>query len=376
MRERIGDRPDGGAAYAVGSTPEMLNRLDRIFPAKDDRAEVVLDFDAAMCGSRHRVIATPRLREWFQIKGPPWLPSSLLIDLRDWLGHLWLIPFTLRHRSAELIVVKGFRTSLLLVAMLGLRPFRKRLLFIVHHNLQFAHTRALGWTFKLLCRLGAQLAFLEGDEGLVELGIEKNDRQFVVLPLPLPVATSGLLEMRRRRLDRPLEIGIIGRDLREKNTDELLQHLLRLQCAGQLPGRLFLASDNAGLLATWADKGIPTVGTRNYGNYLAALARADVVIFNYARHFYFYRSSGVINDAASLGTAVVCPDYPIFRRQVTEPARIGSLFATEKDILPALHEALHIVRLESGNFDLWARARSAAEFSRRIDEFVDRRGQP
>jgi hypothetical protein len=50
---------------------------------------------------------------------------------------------------------------------------------------------------------------------------------------------------------------------------------------------------------------------------MAALARADVVILNYARPFYFYRSSGVINDAASLGTAVVCPDYPIFRRQVS-----------------------------------------------------------
>ena len=346
----------------------------RTFPPKNDRAEVALDFETAVRGLRHRVIATPRLREWFPVSGLRWLHVSLVIDIRDWLGHLWLIPFTIRHRSLDLIVVKGFRTNLLMVVMLlGLWPFRKKLLFVIHHNLQFAHVRLLDRSLKLLCRLGAQFALLEGDDGLSELGIDRNEHQFVVLPLPVPVALPGRLKTRIDPSDRSIEIGVVGRDLREKKIDDLLHHLHQLQRVGRLPGRIFLASDNPSLLAAWAAKGIGAVGTRNYADYLAAMARADVMVLNYPRDSYFYRSSGVINDAASLGTAVVCPDYPTFRRQVTQPVRIGALFATAEGILPAIHEALEIVRNEPDNFKLWARARTAAEFGRRIDEFIDRR---
>ena len=322
-----------------------------------------------MCATQNHVIATPLLREWFPIGETRWLQGSRLIKIREWLGHLWLIPFTVRHRGADLILVRSFRTNLLVAAMLGLWPLRRKLLFVIHHNLQFAHGRALGWPLKLLCRLGVQFALLEGDDGLIELGIKGDDRQFLVLPLPV----ADVISARDRPADKPIEIGVIGRDLPEKKTDELLRHLLGLQRAGRLPGRALLASDNPSLLATWAAKGIVTVNTRNYADYLAAMVRADVMVLNYARDFYFYRSSGVINGAASLGTAVVCPDYPIFRRQLTQPVRVGALFATTEGILPAIHEALAIVRNQPGNFKLWARARSAAEFSRRIDEFIDRR---
>jgi glycosyltransferase involved in cell wall biosynthesis len=358
----------GGGAQAASDASK-----DRTFLPKNARAEVNLDFAAAMRDSRHRVIATPRLREWFPLSSLSWLHVSLLLDIRDWLGHFRLIPFTLRQRGVDLILVKGFRTNLLAVVMLlGLWPFRQRLLFVVHHNLQYAHARPLGRTFKLLCRLGIQFALLEGDDGLVELGIEKDARQFPVLPLPVP--ESGWRPAAgARSYGKSIEIGVIGRDLPEKNADALMECLLRLQQAGDLPGPLLLASDNAEFLAAWAARGIATLNTRNYADYLAALARVDVLVMNYSRDLYFYRSSAVINDAASLGTAVVCPDYPVFRRQIMQPAQVGALFTRLERILPAIAEALEVLRNQPGNFELWAQARSAAEFSRRIDDFIDRR---
>lgn len=345
---------------------------NRTFTSKNDRPDVILDFEEAISATKHRVIATPRLRDWFPMKRSRLLPASLLIDIRDWLGHLWLIPFAIRHRRADLILVKGFRTNLLAVTMLGLWPFRRTLLFVIHHNLQFAHVRPLQRTLKLLCRLGVQFALLEADDGLTELGIDKDGRQFVVLPLPVPGGVSRSLEIRHRPLDMPIEIGVIGRDLPEKKTDDLMHHLLRLQEAKRLPGSVLFASDNPRLLEHWGTNGVLTVDTRSYADYLTALARVQVMILSYARDFYFYRSSAVIKDAASLGTAVVCPDYPVFRRQVSEPARVGALFATVEEILPAIHEALDIARSEPGNFKLWAEQRSPAVFSRRIDEFIDR----
>lgn len=346
---------------------------NRTFTSKRDRPDVILEFEEAIRATKHSVITTPRLRDWFPMKRSRFLPASLLIDIRDWLGHLWLIPFTIRHRKADLILVQGFRTNLLAVTMLGLWPFRRKLLFVIHHNLQFAHVRPLQRTLKLLCRLGIQFALLEGDDGLAELGIEKDGRQFVVLPLPVPAAVSRSFATRHRPLDTAIEIGVIGRDLPEKKTDDLMHHLLRLQEARRLPGSIVFACDNPRVLEHWRTNGVLTVDTRSYAEYLTAVARVHVMILSYARDFYFYRSSGVIKDAASLGTAVVCPDYPVFRRQVSEPTRVGAVFGTVDEILPAIHEALDVAQSEPGNFKLWAEGRSAAVFSRRIDEFIDRR---
>ena len=329
---------------------------NRTFTAKQDRPAVPVGFAGALAASRHRTLAAPGFRDRFPVKPPRWLPASVVIDLRDLLGHLWLIPFAIRHRDRDLILVPGFRTNFLLLAMCGLWPLRKKLLFVVNHNLQFA--------------------LLEGDDGLAELGVANDARQFVVIPWPVPDRSAEALEARQAKPEGPLEMGVVGRDLPEKNTDELMAHLIALQHAGRLPGRVLFASDNDGLMEHWRGQGALTLNTRSHGDYLAALARADVMIMNYERSYYFYRSSAVINDAASLGTPVVCPDYPIFRRQVSEPARIGAVFASAGDILPAIREALELSRDRASDFQLWARSRSDNAFGRCIDDFISRKRAP
>lgn len=370
---RSGSRGSGLRTFGAPQSESDVAPVSRKFTPKTARPDVVLGFDAALRASRHRIAVTPRPRDWIPSRGLGWLPPSLAIDLRDWLGHLALVPFTIRHRRADLVLVAGFRTFLLAVVLIGLWPFREKLLFVVHHNLQFAHVRFFDRSFKLLCRLGVRFAFLEGEDGLGELGVGRDEDQFLVLPLPLPTAVVAAAAARPRpAAGKPVEIGVVGRDLPEKNAEDLLQHLLDLQTAGELPGRLLLASDNRALLDLWAAKGVETLETRAYTDYLAALARVDVVVLNYAREFYCFRSSSVINDAAGLGTPVVCPDYPVFRRQVSEPARIGVTVETLEEIGPAIHAALELARREPGNFGVWARQRSASEFSRRIDAFIDR----
>ena len=347
-----------------------MPKTDRVFSAKDNLPEVVLDFAAALRFSSHRVLVTPKLREWIPIPSFRWIPTSLIIDIRDILGHLCLVPFSIWNYRADLIVVKGFRTSMLALAMLGLWPFRRKLLFIIHHNLQWAHVRPHERILKLLFRMGLQFGLLEGEDGVAELGVKPNERRLVVLPLPVQLSPS--LPRAHRQPVKPTEIGVIGRDLREKNTDDLLRLLVSWRSRGQLQGRIILASDNVKLLRDWQSEHVLTINTSKYEDYIDALARCDVAIVNYARDYYYYRSSGIINDAASLGTAVVCPNFPVLRRQVTEPVRVGALFDTAAGILPAINLALEIARTEPGNFALWAAHRRPEEFSRRIDAFIDR----
>lgn len=316
------------------------------------------------------MLVTPKLREWISIPSFRWIHTSLIIDIKDILGHLCLVPFTIWNYRADLIVVKGFRTKMLALAMLGLWPFRRKLLFIIHHNLQWAHVRPHERILKLLFRMGLQFGLLEGEDGVAELGVKPNERRLVVLPLPVQLSHS--LPRAHRQPVKPTEIGVIGRDLREKNTDDLLRLLVSWRSRGQLRGRIILASDNVKLLQDWESEHVLTINTSKYEDYIEALARCDVAIVNYARDYYYYRSSGIINDAASLGTAVVCPNFPVFRRQLTEPVRVGALFDTTAGILPAINLALEIARTEPGNFALWAAHRRPEEFSRRIDAFIDR----
>jgi hypothetical protein len=345
-------------------------RTDRVFSAKDNLPEVVLDFAAALRFSRYRVLVTPKLRAWIPIPSFRWIHTSLIIDVRDILGHLCLVPFTIWNHRADLIVVQGFRTNMLALAMLGLWPFRRKLLFIIHHNLQWAHVRPHERILKLLFRMGLQFGLLEGEDGVAELGVKPHERRLVVLPLPVQLPHS--LPRARRLPVKPTEIGVIGRDLREKNTDDLLRLLVRWRSQGQLQGRIILASDNMKLLQDWESEHVLAINTSKYDDYLKALARCDVALLSYDRNYYYYRSSGIINDAASLGTAVVCPNFPVFRRQVTEPVRVGALFDTTAGILPAISLALEVARTEPGNFELWAKHRRPEEFSRRIDAFIDR----
>jgi glycosyltransferase involved in cell wall biosynthesis len=166
-------------------------------------------------------------------------------------------------------------------------------------------------------------------------------------------------------------IGVIGRESPEKNTDKLLNFLVEWQESGELAAEIVLGSDDTEVMERWASKGVTTVQTADYQDYLDAVSSVDVLLIYYDRAHYFYRSSGVIHEAAYVGTAVVCPDFPVFRYQVTQPARVGALYQDVEGILQALQSAIEIARSAPDNFEIWSKSRCPEEFSRRIDRFLE-----
>ena len=200
------------------------------------------------------------------------------------------------------------------------------------------------------------------------LEIKVDPRQFVVLPNP--VHELSLCAAAHDDAPQQHRVGVIGHYSRYKNMDELVALLRDARRQRRLSARIVVGCDDAKALSDWREPGLETIDTKEYSDYLRALARCDVVVLNYPREQYYFRSSGVISDAASLGVAVVCPDFPILRKQVTEPARIGAVFRTEQEILPAIAEALTIRRNMPENFATWAQSRHARDFSQRLDAFV------
>jgi hypothetical protein len=341
------------------------SRHSRIKPA------TVYHWEEATAFSKHKIVVAPHFHELIPLRSLHRSIDGLLLEVRDLIVHPLVLLVAMRNYRADLILVRYFTTKMLLASTVVLWLFRKKLLFIIQNNMQLAHV----WPrdslyFRILCRLGFQFGFLEAADGLPELGVEFRERQF--LTVPLPVYPKLARDTKERRVGPPA-IGVIGRELPEKNTDQLLNLLVGWRASGDLSAEIILGSNDTLVLETWAQKGVTTVQTMDYQDYLRSVSGVDVLLIYYDRLHYFYRSSGVIHEAACVGTAVVCPDFPVFRYQVTQPVRVGALFQSVEGMLPAIQSAFEIARFEPDNFRVWAKARCPEEFSRRVDRFIEKR---
>jgi glycosyltransferase involved in cell wall biosynthesis len=296
-----------------------------------------------------------------------WWPAAAWKALRLLLHHSMLVVLGIRYRDHDLILVQSFNTLYLAAFAPLLWPFRHKMLLTMHHNLQFAHRRRHEkLILKGLFAAGFRFAVQEARDGVAELGIHASDRQILVLRPPVHDTRPVSI----RDCSGRATVGIIGELRSEKRTHDLIALLVEARRQGRLAAELVLGCSDPRQLASWSGAGIKLVDTAAYEDYLAALASCDVIALNYEASSYYYRHSGVISDAAGVGTAVVCPDYPTLRRQVSEPVPVGYVFRTPEELVPAIRRALELRAGSPENFQRWTWARSPQEFSRRLDEFV------
>jgi hypothetical protein len=100
-----------------------------------------------------------------------------------------------------------------------------------------------------------------------------------------------------------------------------------------------------------------------------------VVVLNYVRERYYYRASGVAADALARRAAVVCPDFPVMRRQLADPAPVGATFATLNDLEAAITEALGLRPQLDAALARHQQARSAQALAALYDAMAERLGR-
>jgi hypothetical protein len=297
------------------------------------------------------------------------LKPLILLD-----AHLRLAARLWCRRDHDLILVREFVTVFLMVVWPLIWPLRSRLCFLINHNLQEAHRRPLErGILRLLYRTGIRFACLETTDGLPELGLAPDPRRILVLPHPL-----GDLAPARPRANPVGEavLGVVGKMRVEKGAEEIQRTLLDLRERGQPALRLMIACPEADVRDDWRDCGFEAIDTSDRSAYLDALDRCDVVVLNYRRDRYFYRASGVAADAIARRAFVVCPDFPLMRHLVTEPAPVGALYAELDDLGSAIREALALRGSASDPWAAHARTRSPAAIAGLLDVFVEQSRAP
>jgi len=268
--------------------------------------------------------------------------------------HVSLI-FNLYKIRRRRILLREFSTVPLLAVWPLLWPLRKRLFFLVHHNLQWAERQ---WTerccLNLLLRLGLRCAFLER----VPPGFGKGPARHLALPFPMPEVTLA----ERGPAEAVPVIGVAGWYRAEKGMDELISLLQE-----QLPEfRLLVGIPNPEAAEHLSAL---TVNTAAKEDYLRMLARCDVLVQNGARESYFHRASGPAADAVACSTAVVAPDFPLLRSQLRTPVPVGEVFDGLENLPAAVRVAVEKARAGAYDFEAYREARSARALARVLDAF-------
>ncbi len=277
------------------------------------------------------------------------------------LRHVLLIFRCLEKASTPHILVREFSSIPLLLVFPFLWPMRKKLIFMLHQNIQWAAQRkSEHLALVALSKMGARWAILETQHlpnlGKFNLPSSRN------LVLPHPTHESPLREV---RVNSPA-IGVVGYYRPEKGMDELVETLKKMN--GGRGSRL----PNLGILLgvpnpdAVAHLDVEVVNTSTEKAYSELISRCDVLVFNNRSDGYFYRASGPVADAAASGTAVVVPDFPILGKQVEG---IGEVFQTLEKMPSVVQRALEKVRNSEYDFETYCAGRSAKAIAKKLDDF-------
>jgi hypothetical protein len=246
------------------------------------------------------------------------------------LWDVFYIPFVAYTLSKkDFIFVREFISPLFCVSALILFPLRKKLLLNVNHNFQrFEHRMIHRLAIKFIDYLGYSFFNFEYKNTPFNLQNKVVSIPFLLQNINLPIANK----------EQPI-IGIIGAFRKEKQMEEILSDLLDLHNKKNNFDLLFACDDQI-ILDSFKNCNVSLINTLSFENYNMAINSVDILVFNYSELDYKFRHSGVITDSICKGKIVIAPDFPIFKKQLSTPVRVGFNFDNLDSLEKAVDDAI------------------------------------
>jgi hypothetical protein len=284
-----------------------------------------------------------------------WIPNRVLRRrLEEMLFHVSVARKVRQLADIDLVVVFEFFVGSALLAYPILLLRRKPSLIFLMWDQQFATQSWLRYFCLLVFR--AYLMFAralvvqtEIPDTCLPSRYRLPNQKTLVLPLPSQSRLSPGRQLGERRCaDEPIRIGIVGTPRRDKPLleQEFLNHVV--DSVRSIPNAILVIGCPKELL--FPDLMLPKDvactfrDTTEKGAYYSLLRELDVLVTNYSKAGFYYRSSGVVMDAANCGAWVVCPDYPVLRHQVEWPCPVGVVYSEMARLPTAIAEAASLAR--------------------------------
>jgi len=236
---------------------------------------------------------------------------------------------------------------------------RKPTFFIVHgfqQTYKLSKLRTLG--FKLLL-------FFEKRFQFYPIHLEKTDLDyndclkfkksgiFILTPLPKNLSTIATISSKKSII----KIGIVGIIRPDKPIMPII-NILENYTNETVAVESFIGTPFWQIPAELNSVGLQLIDTTTSEQYNSFIQSLDIVINYYDKDHFYYRSSGVLNDAVSGGCFVIVPDYPLFKEQISNPIKVGETYTNIQDIKNAIDKSIQYLNNNNVEFEKWRKIRT------------------
>jgi hypothetical protein len=300
------------------------------------------------------------------------LPSYALgLHLRREYRHLAMGIEGFKAKNCDtLFVFEAYNQHLLLLLPL-LALTRKNIVIMLHGNQQFAIHSKLKYLGLLYLKLFLilferfKVILLELDDYLFPEYVRLPENSKIVIPHPIVRELTPSLPLGvRTPTSNKIKIGIVGIIRADKPIGKLLDRLQEF-LPTNTEAELIIGTPIQQQPAYLEKLNIPIYDTTQERDYFKTLQEIDILITHYDRDRYYYRTSGVISDAASAGCYILASDYPIIKQQINYPVPIGDTFTTFDELPNKITQAIAFVRTHGkDNHWLWREKRTAESIAK------------
>ncbi len=289
----------------------------------------------------------------------------LALHLRREYRHIAMAFRSFQLKDVDTIIVMEIYLQHVFITLPLLALTGKKVLLFLHGDQQFAvrnWVKLIGLNYvKLFLKTSRfKAVLLEIDDAILPSHVQLPSVSKLVIPHPLRSDVEPRSRMGERwPTDRRITIGVVGIIRADKPIAKVMNRLrdygmnhpdtcelvLGIPCE-QKPDNLDLT-------------GFTIRDTTLESDYFDVLKNLDILVSFYSYDSYYYRASGVINDAVCSGCFCIAPDYPVIRHQLTWPVEVGLTFTKINQIATLLDQAIiHVRQQGQDNHWLWRQQRS------------------
>ncbi len=271
-----------------------------------------------------------------------------------------------RRTNPRPVLIREFSSIPLLLWAPRFLSMRRRLYFLVNHNLQWAVSESaerLAW--RMLQRMGFRMVFFETRDLPLPTSYGLAHSRHGTIPFPMAARAAATASRRAIPGSLPL-VGVAGHARAEKDQAALVETLI---AAGRGKWRVAVGASNpAAYPSSLREAGVSVRATMSAAEYESFLRDCDAIVIAPRECRYRYRPSGVLADALSVGTPGVAPDFPLFRSQLSVPCDVGEVFSRPEDLSGAVERALSRRVAGEYDFEKYRAARSPEAIARALDD--------
>ncbi len=295
---------------------------------------------------------------------------SIQLQLRREYRHIAMGLRALQLKEVDVIFIfeaynQHFLILLPLLTLMALKG--KEILISLHGNQQFAMTNLVKYWgliyLKIYLKLfkNIKVINLEIKDDILPQKYQLPEESQYIIPHPIISEAQPKLSLNQRySSDIKIKIGVIGMIREDKPINKVVEQIQKY-ITETTNNCEFIIGIPFKQKPSYVDKlGAILYDTSKHSDYIKTLQEIDILIIYYEQDRYYYRTSGVISDAASCGCYIIASAYPMIKHQVDYPVTIGATFDKFEEIGSLINEGIDFIKKNGqDNHWLWREKRTA-----------------